>query len=70
MRYGSGKNTRSYESSRPLSNWRTEVFKTKSTKIHAWLAYMTVYIPGTTYSSPTTSLTEDQCKSLQAIIKP
>eukprot|EP00978_Attheya_sp_CCMP212_P014792 scaffold37878_cov107-Attheya_sp.AAC.2 len=40
------------------------------TNLHAWLAYMTIYIPGTTYSSPTTSLTEEQCKTLQAIIKP
>eukprot|EP00978_Attheya_sp_CCMP212_P029369 scaffold104111_cov65-Attheya_sp.AAC.4 len=40
------------------------------TNLHAWLAYMLVYIPGTTYSSPMTSLTEKQCKSLQAIIKP
>ena len=40
------------------------------THLHAWLAYTTVYIPGTTYSSPTTSLTEAQCVELQAIIKP
>eukprot|EP00978_Attheya_sp_CCMP212_P030009 scaffold108912_cov35-Attheya_sp.AAC.3 len=34
MRNGSGKNTRRHESSRPLSNWRTEAFKTKGAKIH------------------------------------
>jgi hypothetical protein len=36
---------------------------------HAWLGYMTVYIPGVTYSFPTTSLTEKQCTALQTIFK-
>jgi hypothetical protein len=38
--------------------------------MHAWLAYMTVFIPGVTYSSPTTSLTEEQCDKLEKIVKP
>jgi hypothetical protein len=36
---------------------------------HAWLGYMTVYVPGVTYSFPTTSLTEKQCIALQTIFK-
>eukprot|EP00978_Attheya_sp_CCMP212_P026126 scaffold85253_cov35-Attheya_sp.AAC.1 len=38
--------------------------------MHAWLAYMTVFIPGVTYSAPTTSLTEAQCTKLEKIVKP
>eukprot|EP00978_Attheya_sp_CCMP212_P029772 scaffold106935_cov75-Attheya_sp.AAC.3 len=38
--------------------------------MHAWLAYMTVFIPGVTYSAPTTSLTEAQCAKLEKIVKP
>lgn len=36
---------------------------------HAWLSYTTVYIPGVTYSFPTTSLTEKQCNAIQSIVK-
>jgi hypothetical protein len=38
--------------------------------MHAWLAYWTVCIPGITYSSSTTSLTEEQCSQVEKIIKP
>eukprot|EP00978_Attheya_sp_CCMP212_P004095 scaffold8867_cov28-Attheya_sp.AAC.1 len=31
---------------------------------------MAVFIPGVTYSAPTTSLTEDQCEKLEKIVKP
>jgi hypothetical protein len=36
---------------------------------HSWLAYFTVFIPGVTYSFPTTSLTEDECTKLEKIVK-
>jgi hypothetical protein len=38
--------------------------------MHVWLAYWTVCIPGITYSSSTTSLTEEQCSQVEKIIKP
>jgi hypothetical protein len=40
------------------------------THVHAWLAYMTVFIPGVTYSSPTTALDEKQWDKIQKLIKP
>eukprot|EP00978_Attheya_sp_CCMP212_P034137 scaffold141687_cov34-Attheya_sp.AAC.4 len=38
--------------------------------MHAWLGYWTVCIPGITYSSSMTSLTEKQCDKIEHIIKP
>ena len=38
--------------------------------VHAWLAYITIFITGVTYSFPTTSLSEKECVTLQKIVKP